>query len=504
MRHILLLTAASLALPASQPAAAQPNVIPPPSASAQGDVSVTIYNNNLALVQDVRQLDLASGRVRQEFPDVSAQIQPQTVTMTGDGLEIIEQNFDFDLLSPQALMQKAVGETITLVRVNPATGAETREQARVLAVNGGVVLQIGNRIEVLRDDGLPVRVIFDRVPENLRARPTLSVTFDSQRAGRRPVSLTYLTQGLAWQADYVALFDQAQGQMAVQGWITLTNNSGTEYRNANTLLVAGAVGENAGQRQAYYPAPPRNPRTRQAGTETSDRERIGDFYLYPIPGRTTIANRQTKQVSFLDVAGAPAQRAYEYRNGWLNTADEPQNVNTVLRFSSSREQGLGDALPAGTVRVYQRDARGNPQFVGESRIDHTPMGSDIGLTTGQAFDVKVQPVVEQRERITQEQWRLTDRFRITNPDGTQTTGERESLQQTDFWQTRMRYTFTNARPEPVTVSIYQSGLGNYYADTRIVSQSIPNERISNDQVVWRVPVPANGTTTLNVTYQTRY
>ena len=165
------------------------------------------------------------------------------MTLAGDGVGIVEQNFDFDLLSPQALMQKAVGETITLVRTNPATGAETRERARVLAANGGVVLQIGERIEVLRDDGLPVRVIFDRVPENLRARPTLSVTVQSERAGRRPVTLTYLTPGLGWSADYVALFDETAGRMDVQGWITLTNNSGTPYVNANTLLVAGAVGE---------------------------------------------------------------------------------------------------------------------------------------------------------------------------------------------------------------------------------------------------------------------
>jgi hypothetical protein len=504
MRRLLLLSAAFSAAPAL----AQPAVIPPPSVSAQGDVAVTIYNNDLALVQDVRNLDLASGRVRQEFPDVSAQIQPQTVTMTGDGLDIIEQNFDFDLLSPSALMQKAVGETITIIRTNPATGAETREQARVLAVNGGVVLQIGQRIEVLRDDGLPVRVVFDRVPENLRARPTLSVTFNSHRGGRRPVNLTYLTRGLGWAADYVALFDQAQGRMDVQGWITLTNNSGTEYRNANTLLVAGAVGEQQAS-NGYYPRPTPAPRIRQAGTESSDRERIGDFYIYPIAGRTTIANRQTKQVSFLNVAGTPAQRAYEYRNGWLGTADQPQNVNTVLRFSTSRDQGLGDALPAGTVRVYQRDARGNPQFVGESRIDHTPMGSDIGLTTGQAFDVKVQPVVEARDHITVDQWRQSYRFRINNPDGTQTTGEADVNDRTTFYQTRMRYTVTNARPEPVTVSIYQSGLGGYYADTRLIAQTVggqavQGERLSEDQMVWRVPVPANGTATLNVTYQTRY
>ena len=165
MRAWLLLSA----MVAAVPALAQ-NEIPPPSQSAQGDVAVTIYNNDLALVQDTRQLDIAAGRSRREFPDVSAQIRPETVSLTGEGVGIVEQNFDFDLLSPEALMQKAVGETITLVRTNPATGAETRERARVLAANGGVVLQIGERIEVLRDDGLPVRVIFDRVPENLRAQ----------------------------------------------------------------------------------------------------------------------------------------------------------------------------------------------------------------------------------------------------------------------------------------------------------------------------------------------
>src|SRR5205085_5318831 len=141
----------------------------------------------------------------------------------------------------------------------------------------------------------------------------------------------------------------------------------------------------------YYPPPPPPPPPPggliRAGTQTSGRERLGDFYLYPLPERTTIADKQTKQVSFLDVKSAPAARAYEFRNGWLSTSNEPLSADTVLRFSSSRDLGLGDALPAGTVRVYQRDARGNPQFVGEHHINHTPKGSDIGLATGQAFDV---------------------------------------------------------------------------------------------------------------------
>ncbi|MEO6360440.1 MAG: DUF4139 domain-containing protein, partial [Sphingomicrobium sp.] len=193
-------------LAAAGPLSAQ-EAVPLPSQTAQGDVSVTIYNNNLALVQDVRRLAIPAGRSRQEFRDVSAQIRPETVSLSAPDLGVVEQNFDFDLLSPSAMMEKAVGQTVTLVRTNPATGQEVRERALVLAANEGVVVRIGERIEVLRDDGLPVRVIFDKVPENLRARPTLSVTVESGRGGTRPVRLSYLTPGLGWKADYVALFD---------------------------------------------------------------------------------------------------------------------------------------------------------------------------------------------------------------------------------------------------------------------------------------------------------
>ena len=467
---------AGLLLMASTSALAQPVDDGATSAgrNAQGDVAVTIYNNNLALVQDRRDLALPAGRSRQEFPDVSAQIRPETVTLSGTGIGVVEQNFDFDLLSPAALMQKAVGETITIVRTNPASGAETRERALVLSANNGVVLRIGNRIEVLRDDGIPTRVIFDKVPENLRPRPTLSVTLQASRGGRQPVTLTYLTPGLGWSADYVALFDEAAGKMDVQGWITLTNNSGTPYANANTLLVAGAVGQSS-PNYGYggYPPPPPPP-MRRAGTETAGRERLGDFYLYPLPERTTIANAQTKQVSFLDVGGAPAQRAYEYRNGWLGTSDQPVSANSVLRFSSSRSGGLGDALPAGTVRVYQRDARGSPQFVGESAIGHTPMGSDLGLVTGQAFDIKVQPTVEKRERV--------------SANG-------------DRWRTSMRYRLTNASPRAITVNVVQAGL---WGDTRIVAENQKSERRSADEVLWRVAVPANGEASLTATFDTRF
>ena len=454
-----------IGLLASAPAYAQ---------SAQGDVSVTIYNNNLALVQDARTLNVAAGRSKQEFPDVSAQIRPETVTLSGSGIAIVEQNFDYDLLSPDKLMEKAVGQVITIVRTNPATGAETREQAKVLAANGGIVLQIGNRIEVLRDDGLPVRVVFDKVPENLRARPTLSVTIDASKAGAIPTRLSYLTPGFGWNADYVSLFDEAKETIDVQGWITLTNNTGTTFTKADTLLVAGNPfgGNNGGRGRFQQFQPPQEATLEQAGTESGTRERLGDYYLYPLKERTTIANAQQKQVSFLDVKGAPARKAYEYVNGWLGSQAEPQSAATVLKFSTSKAGGLGDQLPAGTIRIYLRDQRGDPQFIGENRIDHTPMGSRLAIRTGQAFDVKVKPNVEKRERISSTRWRTT-----------------------------MRYTLTNARPAAVTVDLVQDGL---YGDVRVLEQSIVGERTSADRIEWKVPVPANGTAELTAVFDSRY
>jgi hypothetical protein len=442
--------------------------------AAERSLSVTIYADDLALIQDRRDIDVKAGRQRIEFQDVSAQIRPETVSLTAGDVSIVEQNFDFDLLTPGKLMEKAVGHEVTIVRVNPATGAETREQAQVLATNGGVVLKIGQRIEVLRDDGLPVRVIFDKVPDNLRARPTLSVTVIGAHAGSRPATLSYLTPGLAWKADYVALYNEADNKIDVQGWVTLTNSSGVTYDNAQTLLVAGSPSQANGatmQPNVYRPQPSRSV-LQKAGTESGGRERLGDFYLYPLAERTTIADSQTKQVSFLDVHAVPAEHGYEYRNPWLGTSETPQSAKSIYSFSTSAKAGLGDQLPAGILRFYMHDKRGEPQFIGESRIDHTPMGSTLSLATGDAFDVKVHAVLEKRTRL-------------------------NSLE----WQSDMRYELSNALPQPVTVKIVQDGL---WGDARITAESTKGTRRTADAAEWSVTVPANGKTSLTATFNTRY
>lgn len=471
--------------------------------SAQGDLAVTIYNNNQALVQDVRQVDLPRGKSRQEFPDVSAQIRPETVTLGGEGFGVIEQNFDYDLLSPAALMEKAVGETVTLLRTNPATGVQTTERAKVLAANGGVVLQIGDRIEVLRDDGLPVRVIFDKIPPNLRARPTLSVTLDATRAGSRPLILSYLTPGLGWNADYVALFDEKASRIDLQGWVTLTNNTGTTFNNAKVLLVAGEVGtvSQRGYSPGMRPVSPPRPYGNTPGTESGGSQ-LGDFHVYPLAARTTIANAQTKQVSFLDASGVPASKGYEFRNGWLQSSNEAQSASSVLKFSTARSGGIGSALPAGTVRVYMRDSSGQAQFIGESQIPHTPGGSNLAIRTGDAFDVKVQPVVESRQQVTADEWEKYARWRVTYPDGTTRQGYSEAPKR--YWRTQMRYVITNARDVPVMVDVIQGGLGQWWwwRDLRVTDESIKGEQIDADQRRWEVPVQANGKVELTATFLT--
>ena len=442
--------------------------------AAERTLAVTIYNGDLALVQDRRDIEVKAGRQRLEFKDVSAQIRPETVSLAGTDFSIVEQNFDFDLLTPAKLMEKAVGQRITIVRVNPATGAETREQAEVLATNGGVVLKIGERIEVLRDDGLPVRVIFDKVPDNLRARPTLSVTVNATRAGTRPTTLSYLTPGLGWKADYVALYHEAEAKIDVQGWVTLTNSSGTTYADAQTLLVAGSPTQvdNESVRMDAFRSSRNRATLQQAGTESGSRERLGDYYLYPLAARTTIADQQTKQVSFLDVHGVPAEHGYEFRNRWLGTSDTPVSAKTVYNFSTGAHLGLGDQLPAGTLRFYLRDKQGDPQFVGESRIDHTPMGSTLSLATGDAFDVKVRAVIDKRTRLS-----------------------------TSDWQSDMHYEVSNALPQEITVTLQQAGL---WGDARIKTESQKSTRRSAEVAEWRVKVPANGKVTVTASFETRY
>lgn len=438
------------------------------AADAPG-LSVTIYNNNQALVDDARTMDIAAGRQRLEFKDVSSAIRPETVSLSAEGVAIVEQNFDYDLLTPSKLMEKAVGQTVRIVRTNPGNGQEVTETATVLAANQGVVLQIGDRIEVLRDDGAPTRVIFDKVPDNLRARPTLSVTVHSSHAGPRVADLSYLTTGLAWRADYVAQFDEAAGKLDLQGWITLTNQSGTSFTDARTQLVAGSVRLNG---QWQY-AEPGGAETVRAGTEanTGPGQALGDYYIYTLPERTTIAQNQTKQVSFLDATGVTAHKVYQVNLAGFASQEQPINAQVVVDFTNSQAGGLGAGLPAGVIRVYQRDVSGDPKFVGENQIGHTPQGSELAVKIGDAFDVTVQPTLVAAEAVGKHRTRYT-----------------------------VSYKLHNARSTPVTVELRQGGL--WGRNTTVLKESLPSRKIDAFTQGWSAPVPANGETVLTAQIET--
>jgi hypothetical protein len=443
-------------------------------AADSGRLSLTIYNSDLALVQDVRQLNIPAGRQRVEFKDVSGRIRPETVSLTAPDVGIVEQNFDYDLLTPEKLMEKAVGKQVQIVRINPGTGAQTTETATVLSANNGVVIKVGDRVEVLRQDDIPTRVIFDGIPANLRAKPTLSVTVDSAKAGPRAATLSYLSNGLSWKADYVALFDEGPGKLDLQGWVTLTNTSGVDYPDSQVQLVAGDVNLVHSEAELWNRQQiNRGGAIRRAGTEPGGQggpQSLADYYLYPLPGRTTVSDNQTKQVSFLDARGANAKKAYEYRAYGFQTLDQPQNADVAVQFANAERAGLGHQLPAGVVRVYVKDAAGEPKFVGENRIDHTPQGSDVSVKIGEAFDVTVQPSVLANERVDKRNSRY-----------------------------RMSYVVRNARAQPVTVVLRQGGL---WKNGKVVDESLKSRRIDAYNLAWDVPVPANGETTLTFTVET--
>jgi hypothetical protein len=359
----------------------------------QKEVAVTIYNENLALVKDRRTIVLPAGESVLAFREVSGMMRPETALLQNsseqNGLVVIEQNFDFDLLTPQKLLEKYVGKKIGVVKTHPTTGEETVEDATVLSSNNGVVLRVGDRIETGFSGG---RLIFPDVPDNLRDKPTLVMQLASRKESAQDLELSYLTGGLNWQADYVAELNSVESRLNLLGWVTLTNTSGTSYKNARLQLVAGDVHqvqpifEKKYREQAvdiaYAPEAPR-----------MAEESLLDYHLYTLDRKTNILENQTKQVSLLQADNIPSSKEYllkgqdyYYRNraGDLGTRIK---VAVYLSFENTKPENLGLPLPKGIVRVYKQDSSGAVQFVGEDRIDHTPENETVRLMLGYAFDI---------------------------------------------------------------------------------------------------------------------
>ncbi len=361
--------------------------------STAGDresVAITVYNQNFGLVREIRNLELARGRIALEFGDVAANIQPETVHMRalgrGTPVVVLEQNYQYDLLSPQKLLEKYVGRTVKVYRWNEKEGRDEVVEAEVLAVNQGTILRIGDEITF----NYPGRLSFPEVPENLIARPTLVWLLDS-RADRQRVEVSYLTHNLNWKADYVMVVGEDDRRADITGWVTLTNQSGARYENAQLKLVAGDV-QRVSEREAYGLA-----RKAMVAEAAMDRafaeEAFFEYHLYTLQRPTTLLNNEQKQVTLLEANDFGLRKrliyygAAQYYRGSYGQVESNQKVGVYLDFENSEENSLGMPLPAGIVRVYKSDESGAQQFIGEDRIDHTPRDETVRIKMGEAFDV---------------------------------------------------------------------------------------------------------------------
>jgi hypothetical protein len=447
----------------------------------QQSIAVTIYNENLALVKDTRRVQLDQGQNRLALREVSGRMRPETAQLRSlshpGSLSLLEQNFDFDLLTPAKLLEKYVGRSVRILRTHPTTGAESFEQATVLAANSGVVLKIGDRIET----GLPGRIVYDSVPPNLRDRPTLVTELASNRAGSQTVELSYLSGGLAWKADYVAELNAADSALDLNGWVTLTNTSGTAYPNARLQLVAGEVNRVRDEMRLAAKAAGMAVREAPAARAMAE-ESLFEYHLYTLQRPTNIADNQTKQVALLGASGVPVAKElvlqgndYYYRSS-VGGIGQKIKVGVFVQFENRESSHLGLPMPKGVVRVYKKDSAGNAQFIGEDRIDHTPKNENVRLKLGDAFDVTAdKKQTDFKRRDSYSPW-------------------------SHVHESAYEIVLKNAKKEPVTVIVREPVPG----DWSMLEQSHKHAKAASGTAEWKVQVPAEGSATLRYRVLVRY
>jgi hypothetical protein len=445
----------------------------------QADLAVTVYNTDLALVRDIRTLRLPDGTFDLRFEDIAGSVNPATVHVRSlsqpDRLRVLEQNFEYDLLDPDKLLRKYVGRDVTLVRTRQEDGSSRNEevQARLLAFNEGPVWQIGDEIVTgLRSDYLR----FPTLPENLYDRPTLIWTLGNSGASDHRVEASYLAGRVSWAADYVLTIARDAATADLDGWVTLTNESGTAFMNASLQLVAGdlnRVVQQSARRMAQAEALQAVP-----AAPAFQQEAFADYHLYTLGRRTSIRNHETKQLSLLAGSGIPTIKRFvvEGRQAYYRNAQHPGSplrdaVQVQYRLRNDGASGLGTPLPAGIVRVYQADSSGRIQFAGEDRITHTPKDELLTLHVGNAFDV----VCERRQ---------TDFERLGD----------------STYELAFEIVLRNHKPTPIEVELHEP-LGG---DWRMLESTHEVTRTSAWSAQFTVPVEANGTTQVGYRVRVRW
>lgn len=464
-------------------------------------------SGGVALIVETRTVDLPAGPAVIRFEGVSDQIVPQTAAVEGLPAEVLERNFDYDLLSPGSLIAKSLGQPVRLIDTNRKTGKATERRAVLRSGPDGVLLETAAGIEAFHCSLVPQRLVFDRIPEGLSDRPTLSLRTDAARAGRYTVRLSYLTTGLNWSADYVARLQPDGKTLDLEGWITLANGSSESFRDAPTQVVAGRLALTGDDRavevealtreESCWPrkptwarlppppparAPPRPAPMMMArldvskvvvtGARVAKQENLGDYKLYTLPDPTTVAARQTKQVLFLDKVGVPVRRVYRFAVNPYDWSGATKPARVAFKLDNTAAGGLGLPLPGGTVSMREPDAEGGAMFTGEVRIQDTPKGLPVRLTLGGPSLVNVaQRVVETRAVGSKTRPRQRTTFKIV---------------------------VTNAQDRPATVEITHPARG---ADFRVVKASAPHTTDAGDPL-WTLSVPAQGHVVLTYTVET--
>ena len=434
-------------------------------------LSLSVYGDGYAMVWDTRSAPLAAGANRLAFEGVSRQMLPSSATIRADhGVQVVDIDYDFTLLTPEALLRRSLGKVVGVVRTHPTTGEETIDKATLLSVAGGPVLKYRDRIESID----PGRLVFFDMPADLRPLPTLLATVATGVAGASDLMLGYQTRGLGWSVDYVALWNEDAKQLDLAGRATLFNTTGVDFPKAEVSLIAGSVNR---EPQPMPPVPAGRAVTAPMMAETKSmpvRQEFADLHLYRVPGEVSLRDQQTKQVTLLPTARLSVDREYVSEAGiaTYRASGEPRPTHPQvrLRFRNAPPDGAGGPLPAGVVRVYAASTDGTPRLVGEDRIDHTPAGATVILSPGEAFDITVLR-------------RQTNFVSTGLPEGTSETA----------WAIDVK----NARDEPAMVKLVEVIPG----DWTILAESAPHEKETAERVAWRLEVPAKGAAQL--TYRVR-
>ncbi len=440
----------------------------------QTGVEVTVYNNNLGLVKDTRDVALTAGEGELRFMDVAAYIMPVTVHAKSlnapDKFHVLEQNYEYDLMDYNKLMDKFLDKKIKLIDWNPYQDRkETVEGTLISNNNGNPVFKINDEIYL----GHPGYKVLPEIPENLIAKPTLMWLYANQSTDAHQLEVSYLTNNIGWKADYVFVLNKDDTGGDLSGWVTVDNKSGATYKDAKLKLVAGEV-QRVADRSMDKMVRAQAPMMEALGASQFAEKAFFEYHIYDLQRRTTIKDKQTKQISLLKAGGIKAEKELlvygiqSYFTQYYRPQNPKQKVSVYVKFKNSKENQLGMPLPAGVLRLYKEDDKGSLQFVGEDNIEHTPKDEEVKVKVGEAFDV----AAERRQ---------TDFKQLT----------------TQLYETAWEVTLRNHKEEDIVVGIIEPLYGNW----QVIERSHAFQKV--DAFTIRFDVPVKKDEEVKVSYRVR-